>query len=204
MKFSAEKLEGNKAKLTIEVPEEQFEKSLEKAYKGVIGRLNIPGFRKGKAPRHIVERMYGREMFLEDAVKDAIPEAFSQALEEAGKEYECMVYPKYEVVSTEKGAGMVFTAEYDLKPAVTLGKYKGLELEKVSDQPEEDAVDKQIKAMQERFARLEKVEGAAEKGDVCTIDFVGKVDDVAFEGGSGTSYPLELGSGSLFPGLRIS
>ena len=202
MKFTAEKLEGNKAKLTIEVPEEQFEKSMEKGYKGIVGKLNIPGFRKGKAPRHIVERMYGREMLLDDAAKDAIPEAFSEVLEEAGAEYECMVYPKYEVVSTEKGQGMVFTAEYDLKPEVKLGKYKGLKLDKVSEEPEEGAVDKQIKAMQERFARLEKTEEAAENGDVCTIDFVGKVDDAAFEGGTGTNYPLELGSGSFIPGFE--
>ncbi|MEA4892245.1 MAG: trigger factor [Peptococcaceae bacterium] len=202
MKFTAEKLEGNKAKLTIEVPEENFDKSMEKAYKGIIGRLNVPGFRKGKAPRHIVERMYGREMFLDDAVKDAIPAAFSEVMDQAGAEYECMVYPKYEVVSTEKGEGLVFTAEYDLKPVVTLGEYKGLELEKISGEPEEGAVEKQIKAMQERFARLEKIEGAAEKGDVCTIDFVGKVDDTAFEGGTGSNHPLELGSGSFIPGFE--
>lgn len=202
MKVNAEKLEGNKAKLTIEVAPETFEKSMDKAFRQVVKKISIPGFRKGKAPRHVVERMYGREILLEDAINDAVPEAFSQALDEIGSEYECIVYPKYEIVSSEKGQGLVFAATYDLKPEIKLGAYKGMELEKSSEAAEEGAVEKQLKAMQERFARLEKTEGPAVVGDVCTIDFLGKVDDIPFEGGAGQDHPLELGSGSFIPGFE--
>ncbi|MEL7623643.1 MAG: trigger factor [Clostridiales bacterium] len=202
MKVNAEKLEGNKAKLTIEVAPETFEKSMDKAFRQVVKKISIPGFRKGKAPRHVVERMYGREILLEDAINDAVPEAFSQALDEIGSEYECIVYPKYEIVSSEKGQGLIFTATYDLKPEIKLGAYKGMELEKISEAAEEGAVEKQLKAMQERFARLEKTDGPAVVGDVCTIDFLGKVDDIPFEGGAGQNHPLELGSGSFIPGFE--
>jgi len=202
MKVNAERLEGHKAKLTIELPAESFEKNLDKAFRQVVKQINIPGFRKGKAPRHIVERMYGREVFLEDAVNEAAPEAFRKALEDLGRAYECLVYPQYEVVSAEKGKGLVFTATYDLKPEVRLGVYKGLETEKPSEAIAEDAVDSQINAMRERFARLEKVEDQAVLGDICTIDFIGMVGDVPFEGGRGESYPLELGSNTFIPGFE--
>jgi trigger factor len=202
MKVTPEKLEDNKAKLTIEVPEERFEKSLNKAFKEVVKKLNVPGFRKGKAPRHIVEKLYGRELFLEDAIKDVIPEAFADAVKEAGEGFECVVYPSYDIISDEKGKGLVFSAEYDLKPQIKLGDYKGMKLQKVSEALEEDAVDKQLKMMQERFARLDEVAEPAKLGDVCVIDFLGKVDDVPFEGGAGTDYNLELGSNSFIPGFE--
>lgn len=202
MKVTPEKLENNRARLTIEVPADQFEKSLDKAFKEVVKKINVPGFRKGKAPRHMVERLYGREAFLEDAIKETIPEAFAEAVSKAGEGYECLVYPSYDVVSSEKGGPLVFTAEYDLKPEVKLGEYKGLELVKPNGEPEEGAIEKQLKAMQERFARIDEVEGAAKMGDTCTIDFTGKVDDVPFEGGTGTDYDLELGSNSFIPGFE--
>lgn len=202
MKVTPEKLENNKAKLTIEVPAEQFEKSLDKAFSQAVKKLNIPGFRKGKAPRHVVENMYGRDLFMEDAIKDVIPDAFSEAVKQAGEEYACIVYPSYDVVSSEKGEGLVFTAEYDLKPEIKLGDYKGMKLEKPSEEPEEGAVDKQLKAMQERFARLDVVEGPAQLGDVCLIDFLGKLDQVPFEGGAGQDHSLELGSNSFIPGFE--
>lgn len=202
MKVNAEKLEGNKAKITIEVPEETFEQSMDKVFRQVVKKLTVHGFRKGKAPRHVVERMYGREILLEDAVNETIPGAFTQALGELDRQYECISYPQYDVVSTEKGQGLVFTATYDLKPEVKLGPYKGLELEKLSGEPEDGAVDKQLKAMQERFARLEKAEGPAAAGDICTIDFLGKIDDEAFEGGEGKDHALELGSNSFIPGFE--
>ncbi|MCL2166820.1 MAG: trigger factor [Clostridiales bacterium] len=202
MSVSAEKLEGNKAKLTIEVPEETFEKSMDKAFRQVAKKISVHGFRKGKAPRQIVERTFGREILLEDAINDVVPEAFRMAIEELGHPYECIVYPQYDVVSSEKGEGLVFTATYDMKPEITLGPYKGMELVKLSVTVEDDAVEKQLKAMQERFARLEKTEEAAVKGDVCTIDFLGMVDDVPFEGGEGKDYQLELGSGTFIPGFE--
>jgi len=202
MKVNAERIEDNKAKLTIEVPAETFEKSMDKAFRTVVKQITVHGFRKGKAPRHVVERMYGREILLEDAVNDAVPEAFGKALEDLGREYECIAYPQYDIVSSEKGEGLVFTATYDMKPEIKLGAYKGMELEKIADAPDEDAVDKQLQAMRERFARLEKTEEPAVHGDICTIDFVGKIDDVPFDGGAGTDHPLELGSNSFIPGFE--
>lgn len=202
MKVTSEKLENNKAKLTIEVPAEQFEKALNKAFKETAKKINVPGFRKGKAPRHIVDKMYGRELYLEDAIKEVIPGAFADAVIEAGEGYECLVYPAYDVVSSEKGEAFTFTAEYDLKPEIQLGKYKGMELKKMSEVPPADAVDMQLKTMQERFARLDTIAEPAELHDTCLIDFLGKVDDVPFEGGAGSDYNLELGSNSFIPGFE--
>lgn len=202
MKVNAEKLEGNKAKLTIEVPEERFDQSMEKAFRQVVKNINIHGFRKGKAPRHVVERMYGREILLEDAINDTVPEAFTQALSELDRQYECIGYPEYDVVSSEKGQGLVFTATYDMKPAVKLGAYKGMKLERKSEDVEAGAVDKQLNEMRDRFARLEKTDGPAAMGDICTIDFLGKIDDVPFDGGEGKDHQLELGSNSFIPGFE--
>ncbi|MDR0469806.1 MAG: trigger factor [Peptococcaceae bacterium] len=202
MKVSAEKLEGNKAKITVEVPEEIFEKYMDKAFRQVVKKITIHGFRQGKAPRHVVERLYGREILLEDAVNDAVPDAFIEALNEVDRLYECISYPHYDVVSSNKGEGLVFTATYDMKPEVKLGFYKGIELERISDLPEEGAVDKQIDAMRERFARLDKSEDPAAVGDICTIDFLGKIGGVAFEGGQSSGYQLELGSSTLIPGFE--
>ena len=202
MKVNAEKLEGNKTKLTIEVPDETFEISMNKAFRQMASKFSIPGFRKGKAPRHMVERMYGRDVLLEDAINDAVPAAFSQAVEELGRQYECIVYPQYDVVSTDKGQGLVFTATYDLKPEIVLGSYKGMALEKISEALDENAVEDQLAAMRERFARLETTEEPAALGDVCTIDFLGKIDDEPFEGGEGKEYHLELGSKTFIPGFE--
>ncbi|MCL1805070.1 MAG: trigger factor [Clostridiales bacterium] len=202
MKVNAEKLEGNKAKITIEVPEEVFDQSMEKAFRQVVKQVNIHGFRKGKAPRHVVERMYGREILLEDAISDAVPEAFTQALSELDRQYECIGYPEYDVVSSDKGQGLVFTATYDMKPEVKLGAYKGMKLERISEDVDAGAVEKQLKEMQERFARLEQTEEPAVMGDLCTIDFLGKIDDVPFEGGAGKDHPLELGSNTFIPGFE--
>ena len=202
MKVNTEILEGNKAKLTIEVPDDVFERSMDKVFRQIANRVNVRGFRKGKAPRNIVERMYGREILLEDAVNDAIPGAFSQAVADLGRKYECAVYPQYDVVSTEKGKGLVFTATYDLKPEVKLGKYMGMDLEKVVETISDDAVDRQINTTRERFARVDKIEGPAAVGDTCVIDFLGKVDGEPFEGGSGEAHPLVLGSNAFIPGFE--
>ena len=150
----------------------------------------------------MVERAYGREILLEEAINDVVPAAFNEAVEELGRPYECIVYPQYDVVSSEKGQGLVFTATYDLKPPVTLGNYRGMELVRVSEAIEDGAVDQQLSAMQERFARLEKREGPAEMGDLCNIDFLGMIDGVAFEGGEGKGQALELGSNTFIPGFE--
>jgi trigger factor len=194
MKVTAEKLENNRAQLTVEVPQEKFEVSLQKAFRTVVRNLNVPGFRKGKAPRYVVERMYGREIFLDDALNEAIPEAYLKALEEAGEEFASVSYPEYEVVQVEKGRPLIFKAVYDLKPDVQLGPYKGLELRKESDEVTEKDVDEELQRMQERFCRLEVIETSAQNHDILTIDFVGKMNGEPFEGGTAVDYSLELGS----------
>jgi trigger factor len=202
MKFTAEKLENNRARLTVEVPNEQFEVSLQKAFRAAVKKLNVPGFRKGKAPRHVVERLYGREVFLEDALNEAIPGAYMEALGEAGDEYVSVSYPEYEIVQVEKGQPLIFKAVYDLKPVVKLGRYTELELTRESDAVAKERVDEELRKMQERFCRLEVADDAARERDIVTIDFVGKIDGELFEGGSGAGYALELGSGAFIPGFE--
>ncbi|MDR1206733.1 MAG: trigger factor [Peptococcaceae bacterium] len=202
MKFTAEKLENNRAQLTVEVPNEQFEVSLQKAFRAAVKKLNVPGFRKGKAPRHIVERLYGREVFLEDALNEAVPGAYMEALEEAGDEYVSVSYPEYEIVQVEKGQPLIFKAVYDLKPEVKLGRYTELELTRESDEVTKERVDEELRKMQERFCRLEVADDAAREHDILMIDFVGKIDGELFDGGSGTGFALELGSGAFIPGFE--
>jgi trigger factor len=194
MKVTAEKLENNRAQLTVEVPQEKFEVSLQKAFRTVVRNLNVPGFRKGKAPRYVVERMYGREIFLDDALNEAIPEAYLKALEEAGEEFASVSYPEYEVIQVEKGQPLIFKAVYDLKPEVRLGSYKGLDLRKESDEVSEKDVDEELQRMQERFCRLEVIETSAQNHDILIIDFVGRMNGEPFEGGTAADYSLELGS----------
>lgn len=202
MKVSAEKLENKQVQLTIEIPEEEFENSLQKAYKIVVKKLNIPGFRKGKAPRKLIENIYGREILLEEALQDAIPKAYLESLEQLKDEYTPVSEPQYELVSTEKGEPVVFKAIFDNKPEIKLGEYKGLELAKVINEVTEEEIDNEIKKMQERFAKLLVVDGPTEKGDTVTIDFIGKVDNEAFQGGTAENYSLELGSNTFIPGFE--
>lgn len=203
MKVAANELSKNKVELTIEVPEEDFEVSLQKAYKIVVKKVNIPGFRKGKAPRHILEKMYGREIIMEEALQDAVPKAFEQALEEVKEQYIPVSDPEYDMVEMEKGKPFIFKAVFDSKPEVKLGQYKGIEVEKALIEVKAEEVDAEIEKMRQRYAKLEVVENeAALQGDVLTIDFVGKIEGVAFEGGTGENYPLELGSNSFIPGFE--
>ena len=203
MKVAANELSKNKVELTIEVPEEDFEVSLQKAYKIVVKKVNIPGFRKGKAPRHILEKMYGREILMEEALQDAVPKAFEQALEEVKEQYIPVSDPEYDMVEMEKGKPFIFKAVFDSKPEVKLGQYKGIEVEKALIEVKAEEVDAEIEKMRQRYAKLEVVENeAALQGDVLTIDFVGKIEGVAFEGGTGENYPLELGSNSFIPGFE--
>lgn len=202
MSVSAEKIEKSKVQVTVEIPVDEFESSLQKAYKVVINKVNIPGFRKGKAPRRILENMYGKEILLEDALSDAVPKAYIKALSELKDEYIPVSEPNYEMVQTEIDKPVIFKASFDIKPEVTLGQYKGIELEKPSVEATPEMVDEELAKMQQRYAKLVVSEGPAANGDVLTIDFVGKVDGQAFEGGTSENYPLTLGTNTFIPGFE--
>lgn len=201
MSLQVEKMEKNMAKLTIEVSAEDLDKAMQNAYQKAKGKIAIPGFRKGKAPRKMIEQMYGKGIFLEDAANALIPEHYSKALEEC--DLEIVSQPEIDVVQAEPGKAFIFTAEVAVKPEVTLGDYKGLEVPKSETEVTDEDVDAEIKKEQEKNSRTVTVEErGAENGDITTIDFEGFVDGVAFEGGKGTDYPLTLGSGSFIPGFE--
>ncbi len=201
MGLQLEKLEHNMAKMTIEVGAEELEKALEKAFQKQKNKINIPGFRKGKAPRKLVEKMYGPEVFYEDAANILIPDAYDKAVEECGEEI--VSSPKIEVTEIEAGKGMVFTAEVALKPEVTLGKYKGVKVDKADTTVTEEEVAAAIDKERESNARAVNVtDRAVKSGDETIIDFEGFVDGVAFEGGKGENYPLTIGSNAFIPGFE--
>ena len=201
MSLQVEKLEKNMARLTIEVPAQELEKAIEGAYQKNRNSISIPGFRKGKAPRRLIEQMYGREVFYEDAVNDLLPDSYEKALEECTEEI--VSSPKISVVQVEAGKPFIFTAEVALKPPVTLGEYKGVKVEKTSAQVTEEEIDAQIAQERENSARTVTVEDRPVRdGDMTVIDFEGFVDGEAFEGGKGTNYPLTIGSGAFIPGFE--
>ena len=201
MSLQVEKLEKNMAKLTIEVPAEEVTKALNTAYGKDKSKINVPGFRKGKAPRKLIEQMYGKGVFYEDAANEMIPNAYAKAVEECGEEI--VSSPKIEVVQIEEGKPFIFTAEVALKPEVTLGEYKGVKVAKADTEVTDADVDKEINRERESNARTVNVEDRAVKdGDMTVIDFEGFVDGVAFEGGKGENYPLTIGSGSFIPGFE--
>ena len=201
MSLQVEKLENNMAKLTIEVEATELEKAIQAAYQKNKGKISVPGFRKGKVPRQLIEKMYGKEVFYEDAANALIPDAYEKALEDC--EETIVSTPKIEVTQIEAGKPFIFTAEVALKPEVKLGKYKGVKVEKADIDVTDDEINEQIEKERENNARMIEVEGRAiENGDVATIDFEGFVDGVAFEGGKGENYPLTIGSGSFIPGFE--
>ena len=201
MSLQVEKLEKNMAKLTIEVSAEDLEKAMQAAYQKAKGRITLPGFRKGKAPRKMIEQMYGKGIFLEDAANALIPEHYSKALEEC--DLEIVSQPEIDVTQAEPGKAFIFTAEVAVKPEVTLGEYKGVEVPKSETEVTDEDVDAELKKEQEKNSRTVTVEDrGAENGDITTIDFEGFVDGEAFEGGKGTDYPLTLGSNSFIPGFE--
>ncbi len=201
MSLQLEKLENNMAKLTIEVPAEELESAIEKAYQKNKSKISVPGFRKGKVPRKMIEQMYGKEVFYEDAANYLIPDAYENAVKEC--EEEIVSSPKIEVTQIEAGKPFVFTAEVALKPEVKLGKYKGVKVEKVETEVTEEEVNAAIDKERESNARTISVEDRAVKdGDMTVIDFEGFVDGVAFEGGKGENYPLTIGSGAFIPGFE--
>ena len=201
MSLQVEKLEKNMAKLTIEVAAEDLDKAMESVYQRSKGRISLPGFRKGKAPRKMIERMYGKGVFLEDAVNDLIPGEYSKAVSES--DLEITSQPQISLVQAEPGKALIFTAEVAVRPEVTLGEYKGVEVPKTEVTVTDEEVDEEIKKEQQKNSRKITVEDrAAEKDDTVTLDFVGSVDGEEFEGGKGTDYPLVLGSGSFIPGFE--
>lgn len=201
MSLQVEKLEKNMAKLTIEVSADDLEKALQSAYNKQKSKINIPGFRKGKVPRQMIEKMYGPEIFYDDAANALIPKAYADAYDEC--ELDIVSQPKIDVVQIEKGKPFIFTAEVATKPEVTLGEYKGLKVDKVSNRVTQKEVDAKIQEEAEKNARTIVVEDrAVQDGDEVVLDFEGFVDGVAFEGGKGENYPLTIGSGSFIPGFE--
>ncbi len=201
MSLQVEKLEKNMAKLTVEVSAEDLEKAIEKAYQKQKKQISIPGFRKGKVPRQMVEKMYGREVFYEDAANELIPDAYDKALEDC--EEDIVSSPRIEVTQIEAGKPFIFTATVALKPEVTLGEYKGVKIGKIDREVTEEDVMAQINAERDNNARNITVEDRPVKdGDMTVIDFEGFVDGVAFEGGKGENYPLTIGSGAFIPGFE--
>ena len=196
MSLQVETLEKNMAKLTIEVPAEEFEKAIEKAYQKNKGKMSVPGFRKGKVPRKMIEKMYGTGIFYEDAANIIIPEAYANEIENC--ELEIVSQPSIDVVQIESGKPFIFTAEVATKPEVELGEYKGVQVERKAVEVTDEEVDKALEEERDKQSRMVPVEGrAVENGDMVTIDFEGFVDGVAFEGGKGTDYPLTIGSHSF-------
>ena len=201
MSLKVEKLEKNMAKLTIEVSAEELEKALQAAYLKQRKNISVPGFRKGKVPRQMIEKMYGPEIFYDDAANALLPEAYSKAYDESG--LEIVSQPTIDVVQLEKGKPFIFTAEVATKPEVTLGEYKGLKVDKVSNRVTAKEVDAKLEEEQKKNARTVAVlDRAVQDGDEVVLDFEGFVDGVAFEGGKGENYPLTIGSGSFIPGFE--
>ena len=201
MSVQVEKLEKNMAKLTIEVPAEELEKALQGAYLKNKNKISVPGFRKGKVPRQMVEKMYGPEIFYEDAANALIPEAYEKALDECGEDI--VSSPAIDVTQIEKGKPFIFTAEVALKPEVKLGKYKGVKIDKVDAAVTDEEVEAEINKERENNARnIEVTDRPVKDGDMTVLDFEGFVDGVAFEGGKGENYPLTIGSGAFIPGFE--
>lgn len=201
MSLQVEKLEKNMAKLTIEVSASELEKALQSAYMKQKNKISLPGFRKGKVPCQMIEKMYGAEIFYDDAANALIPKAYADAYDEC--ELDIVSRPEIDVVQIEKGKDFIFTATVATKPEVTLGEYKGLEVDKVSTRVTQKEVDAKIQEEAEKNARTITVEDrAVQDGDEVVLDFEGFVDGVAFEGGKGENYPLTIGSGSFIPGFE--
>ncbi|MEQ8154518.1 MAG: trigger factor [Clostridiaceae bacterium] len=196
MEVKMEKIETNVVKLEIRVGATKFNEALNKAFTKNQKKFNVPGFRKGKVPMAIVKKYYGIEVLLEDAVNIAMDETYPAALKE--NNITPVDYPEVDVVEVGEGKDLVYTAKITVYPEVELGQYKEVEVEKVSYPVSDEEVEKRLVSMQEKNARIEtKAEGTVEKGNIAVIDFKGYIDDVAFEGGEGKDYSLEIGSGSF-------
>lgn len=196
MSLQVEKLEKNMVKLTIEASAEELDAAIEKAYQKNKGKISVQGFRKGKAPRAVIEKLYGASIFFEDAANALIPKAYDEAVKES--DLEIVSQPDINVVQIEKGKPFIFTAEVAVKPEVTLGDYKGIEVEKIEVTVSDDEVNAELDRVREQNSRTITVEDRAiENNDIAIIDFEGFVDGKAFEGGKGTDYSLVIGSHSF-------
>ena len=196
MSLQVENLEKNMAKMTVEVPAETFEAAVQTAYNKNKNRFTIPGFRKGKAPLHLIEKMYGAGVFYEEAANIVLDESYPDAAEESG--LDIVSRPEIDLVQIEKGKPFIYTATVAVKPEVTLGQYKGVEVERASEEVTDEDVDRELKRVQDQNSRLVTVEDrAVEDGDQTIIDFEGFIDGKAFEGGKGEDYPLTIGSHSF-------
>ena len=201
MSVQVEKLEKSMAKLTIEVSADDLEKAIESAYQKNRGKISIPGFRKGKAPRKLIEQMYGKGVFYEDAANELINSEYPKAAEESGEDI--VSNPKIDISQVESGKPFIFTAEVALKPPVSLGKYKGVKVEKADLDVTDADVDAEIDKQRNTNARtVEIADRAVQKDDMITLDFEGFVDGEAFKGGKGEDYPLTIGSGAFIPGFE--
>ncbi|MEO2074654.1 MAG: trigger factor [Bacillus sp. (in: firmicutes)] len=196
-----EKLEGNRGVLTVEVSAEEVTKGLDAAFQKVVKTVSVPGFRKGKMPRGMFEKRFGVEALYQDALDFILPEAYGNAIDESG--IEPVDRPEIDIEQMEKGKELIFKATVTVKPEVTLGDYKGLEVEELDTNVTDEDVANELKTLQERQAELVvKEEGTAENGDTVVLDFEGFVDGEAFEGGKAENHSLELGSGSFIPGFE--
>ena len=201
MSVKVENLEKNMAKLTVEVSADEVEKALQAAYMKEKNRISVPGFRKGKVPRAMIEKMYGPSIFYDEAVNRMIPDAYANAAEESG--LDIVSQPSIDIVQIEKGKPFIFTAEVAVKPEVELGQYKGVEIEKIDASVSDDEVMAEINKERESNARELTVDDrAVQSGDTAVIDFEGFVDGVPFEGGKGENYPLAIGSETFIPGFE--
>lgn len=201
MKATAQKIEKNLVQLDVEVPAERFSLALEQAYRKLVKKVNIPGFRKGKAPRFIFERYFGKETLYNEALDTLLADAYFQAVMET--EIEPIDRPEVELVQAEEGQPLVFKATVQVKPEVELGQYTELEVSKPEVKVTDEDVEKELAQLQQRYAKIQTVEdGTVEKGDVAVIDFEGFIDEEAFAGGKGEEYPLEIGSGTFIPGFE--
>lgn len=202
MKTEVERLEEkNTVLLKVEVPADEFGKAIDQAYKKIAGQVTIPGFRKGKVPKSIIDSRIGKDAVREEAVQNALPTYYIDALK--GSEVEPVDQPEVDLVQVEEGQPLVFTAKVKVKPEIKLGEYKGIELHKPSTEPTEEEIKTQVDALRDQFATLEPVEGrAVQMGDFALINFEGFIGDEPFEGGSANDYMLEIGSGSFIPGFE--
>ena len=196
MEVKVQQIETNVVELEVKVEAKQFKEALDKAFKKNAHRFNVPGFRKGKVPMAIVKKQYGAEVLYNDAIDICIRETYEKALDE--KDVNPVSLPEVDIVEVGEGKDLIYKAKITVMPEVKLGDYKGVSVKEVSAEVKEEEIEKQLKDMQEKNARIEsKVDGKVEKGDIAVIDFKGFIDDVAFEGGEGTDYQLEIGSGTF-------
>ncbi len=201
MSVKVEKLEQSAVSLTITVDKETFEEAVNKAYAKTAKKIALPGFRKGKAPRKMIEQYYGEGVFYDDAIDEICPAQYEKAI--ADKKLEPVDRPQLEIIEIGKGKDFVFKAIVTVKPEVTLGEYKGIKVEKVEYPVSDEDVERELDTARQRNSRLEVVDGrAVQNGDIVVLDFEGFVDGVAFEGGKGENYTLEIGSGQFIPGFE--